>query len=80
MDGRCGIRGPVFAKIAVVCCTLHNVCERHKCMFEDRWLPYESAYISNTPTSLQTSIISGSASIVQDAIASHIHKHRPAPL
>ena len=73
MDSRCGTRDPFFARrIAVVCCALHNICERHRCMFEDGWLPDESAYISNTPTILQTSIIIGSASIIRDAIAIYI--------
>ena len=80
MDGRCATRDPVFArKIAVVCCALHNICERHKCTFEDGWLPDESAYISNTPTHLQTSAVVGAASNIREVLAKHIHKHRPAP-
>ena len=80
MDGRCMLNDPVFARhVAVVCCGLHNVCERHQCVFEPGWLPDESAYIDTTPANLQATAVIGSASSVREAIARHIHRHRPAP-
>ena len=80
MEGRCGLNDPVFARqVAVLCCALHNICERHQCTFEDGWLPDAGAYISPTPPSLQASTIVGSAASVRDAIAKHIHHTRPAP-
>lgn len=37
---KCNLNDPVFARrVALVCCALHNVCERHQCPFEDNWLP-----------------------------------------
>ena len=40
MDTHCKINDPVFVRqVAMVCCGLHNVCERH------------SAYVDTTPTS-----------------------------
>ena len=40
MDGQCRVSDPVFVrKVAMVCCALHNVCERHQCPFEPGWLP-----------------------------------------
>ena len=58
MDGRCATRDPIFARrFAVVSRALHNICERHKCAFEDRWLPYESACINNTLTRLVSPVV-----------------------
>ena len=49
MDGRCMLNDPVFARhVAMVCCGLHNVCERHNCAFEPGWLPEEIAYVETT--------------------------------
>lgn len=42
---KCNLNDPVFARqVAMVCCALHNVCERHQCPFENAWLPDPSAY------------------------------------
>ncbi len=30
---------PMLRNIALICCALHNVCERYNCPFEDSWLP-----------------------------------------
>ena len=73
MDGQCRVNDPVFVwKVAMVCCALHNVCEKHQCPFEPGWPPDESLYVSSTPTI-------GPAAGIQDAIATYIHRHRPAP-
>ena len=46
MDGHCNANDPVFVRqVAIVCCGLHNVCERHPCPFEPGWLPDPSAYV-----------------------------------
>ena len=46
MDGHCNANDPVFVRqVAIVCCGLHNVCERHPCPFEPGWLPNPSAYV-----------------------------------
>ena len=65
MDGRCMQNDPVFAMhVAMVCCELHNVCERHNCAFEPGCLPEESAYVETMPTNLQVTAVVGSASSV----------------
>ena len=80
MDGRCSLRDPVFArKVAVVCCALHNICERHNCPFEVGWLPDVTAYTSTTPLNMYSSTVVGTASNVRDALAKHVHRYRPAP-
>ena len=62
MDGQCRVNDPVFVRIvAIVCCALHNVCERHQCPFEPGKLPDESSYVNTTPTNLQASMVIGSA-------------------
>ncbi len=66
MDGRCMVNDPVFARhVAMVCCGLHNVCERHNCAFEPGWLPEESAYVETMLTNLQVTAVVGSASSVR---------------
>ena len=43
---KCTLNDPVFARrVAIVCCALHNICERHQCPFEESWLPEPSACI-----------------------------------
>ena len=80
MDGKCTIKDPVFVRqVAVVCCALHNACERHQCPFEPGWLPDESVYIDTTPPNLQVTAVIGSAASVRGALARHIHRTRPAP-
>ena len=80
MDGKCTIKDPVFVRhVAVVCCALHNVCERHQCPFEPGWLPDESVYVDTTPPNLQVTAVIGSAASVREALARHIHRTRPAP-
>lgn len=80
MDGQCKINDPVFVRqVAMVCCALHNVCERHQCPFELGWLPDASAYADTIPANLQAHVVIGSAASVRDAIAKYIHRHRPAP-
>ena len=59
MDGRC------MLNVAMVCCGLHNVCERHNCAFEPDRLPEESAYVETTPTNLQVTAVVGSASVCE---------------
>ena len=80
MDGQCRANDPVFVRqVAMVCCALHNVCERHQCPFEPGWLPDESAYINTTTANLQANVVIGSGSNIRDGIAKYIHRHRPAP-
>ena len=80
MDGPCKVNNPVLVrKVAMVCCALHNICERHQCPFEPGWLPEESAYVHTTPANLQASTVVGPGSSVREALARHIHRHRPAP-
>ena len=77
MDSQCSVNDPVFVrKVAMVCCVLHNVCERHQCPFEPGWLPDESLYVNTTPTNLQASVVIGPAAGIRDA---YTHRHRPAP-
>ena len=34
MDGQCRAKDKVFVRqVAMVCCALHNVCERHQCPY-----------------------------------------------
>ena len=50
MDGQCRVNDPVFVrKVAMICCALHNVCERHQCPFEPGWLPDECTYVNSRP-------------------------------
>ena len=80
MDGKCSLKDPVFVRqVAVVCCALHNMCERHQCPFEPGWLPDESSYINTTPPNLQVTTVIGSAASVREALARYIHHTRPAP-
>ena len=80
MDGQCRVNDPVFVrKVAMACCALHNVCERHQCPFEPGWLPDESTYVNTRPINLQASVVIGPAAGIRDAIAAYIHHHRPAP-
>ena len=80
MDGKCTLKDPVFVRqVVVVCCALHNICERHQCPFEPGWLPEESDYIDTTPPNLQVIAVIGSADSLQEALARHIHSTRPAP-
>ena len=81
MDGRCSLNDPTFVRqVAVVCCALHNICERHQCPFEQGWLPDENAYdCSTTPSSQHATAIIGSGAQVRDALAGFIHRTRPAP-
>ena len=38
MDGKCSLKDPVFVRrVAVVCCALHNNCERHQCIRLASW-------------------------------------------
>ena len=79
MDVQCMPNDPVFARhVAMVCCGLYNVCERHNWAFEPSWLPEESAYVETTPINLHVTAVVGSASSVREAIARHIHRHRQA--
>lgn len=74
------INDPVFVqKYTMVCCALHNICERHQCDFEPGRLPDENTYTDITPSSQQSTSVSGQASSVRDALATFIHRHRPAP-
>ena len=58
MDGHCKISDSVFVRrVAMVCCGLHNVCERHQCPFEPGWRPDQSAYVDTTPASLQANVV-----------------------
>ena len=76
----CRINDPAFArKYSMVCCALHNVCERHQCPFEPSWLPDQSTFVQITPLNQHSSSITGSASSVRDALAKYIHRNRPAP-
>ena len=80
MDGKCTLKDPVFVRqVAVVCCALHNICERHQCPFEPGWLPEESDYIDTTPPNFQVIAVIGSAASLREALARHIHSTRPAP-
>ena len=75
---KCHLNDPVFARqVALVCCALHNVCERHQCPFEESWLPDLSAYSSTTQ--VQSSTVIGSAISIREALAKYIHRVRPAP-
>ena len=77
MDGQCRVNDQVFVrKVAMVCCALHNVCERHQCPFEPGWIPDESSYVNTTPTNLPASVVIGPAAGIRDA---YTHRHRPAP-
>ena len=80
MDSNCKLNDPVFVRqVAMVCCALHNVCERHQCPFEPGWLPDENAYTASIPTHLQANVVIGPAAGIRDALATYIHRHCPAP-
>ena len=51
-------------RVALFCCTLHNVCERHQCPFEPSWLPGESMYVNTRPMYLQASVVIGPAAVI----------------
>ena len=45
MDGKYSLKDPVLVRqVAVVCCTLHNMCEKHQCPFEPGWLHDERSW------------------------------------
>ena len=74
---KCNLNDPVFARrVALVCCALHNVCERHQCPFEDSWLPDPTAY--SITTVIPSTTVLGSAAFVRDALAKYIHRTRTA--
>jgi len=53
---KCTLNDPVFARrVALVCCALHNVCERHQCPFEDSWLLDPTSH--STTTAAQASLV-----------------------
>ena len=65
---QCKLNDLVFARqVAMVCCALLNICERHQCPFENGWLPDESAFVSTAPT--KRFIISEPAASVWEAVA-----------
>ena len=72
------LRDPVFARrVALVCCALHNVCERHRCPFEESWLPDPTAYTDTSHiTSSQTL---GSAASIRNTVAKYVHRTHPCP-
>ena len=76
MDGHGRANDLVFVrKVSMVCCALHNVCERHQCPFEPGWLRDESSYVNTTPTNLQASVVMGPAAGIPVAIATYIHRY-----
>ena len=72
------LHDPVFARrVALVCCALHNVCERHRCPFEESWLPDPTAYTDTSHiTSSQTL---GSAASIRNTVAKYVHRTHPCP-
>ena len=73
MDG-CNLNDPTFAsRVAVVCCALHNVCERYQCPFESSWLPNSSAYTDGGATTSQQSPSVQSA-LIRDALSKYVHR------
>ena len=77
MDG-CNLNYATFAsRVALVCCALHNVCERHQCPFENAWLPDSSAYTDGATTSQQSPGIQ--SVLIRDALAKYVHRTHPAP-
>ena len=78
MDG-CNLNDPTFAsRVALVCCALHNVCERQQCRFESSWLPDKSEYSDGSTASQQSSNVHGSA-LIRDALAKYVHHTHLAP-
>ena len=65
------------SRVALVCCALHNVCERHQCPFENAWLPDSSAYTDGATTSQQSPGIQ--SVLIRDALAKYVHRTHPAP-
>ena len=58
MDGPCKVNNPVLVrKVAMMCCALHNICERHQSPFEPGWLPEEIAYVRTTPAKKVSTVI-----------------------
>ena len=55
------------------------VVQWHQCPFEPGWLPDKSAFVQATPANLQATTVIGAASTMRDALARHVHLHRPAP-
>ena len=78
MDG-CNLNDPTFAsRVALVCCALHNICERHQCPFESTWLPDDSAY-TDGPTSHPSSASVHGSALIRDALSKYVHRTHPAP-
>ena len=75
----CNLSDPIFAgQMALVCCALHNVCERHQCPFEDSWLPDPSTYTGGITVQQSTTVIGSTASL-RNVLTRYIHSTCPAP-
>ena len=72
------LHDPVFARrVALVCCALHNVCERHRCPFEESWLPDPTAYTDTSHTTSSQTL--GSAASIRNTVAKYVYRTHPCP-
>ena len=67
---------PSFAaEVAIVCCTLHNVCERWSCTFEDSWLVDPQRYddYHQGPNAVVHNQVNDSGVALRDHLATFLH-------
>ena len=69
------LKDPVFAaNVALVCCALHNVCERASCPFEDSWIPSDAGAIQpQAHVALPGAGAELQALITKDALSRYVH-------
>ena len=55
MGGKCSLKDPLFIRqVAVACCALRSIWERHQCPFEPGWLPNQQPHVQLGTSSIKT--------------------------
>ena len=66
------LRESAFATgIALVCCALHNVCERSLCPFEDSWFPVEPMLLHGDNAEPGNGVGATRALLIRNALAEY---------
>lgn len=72
---RSRLKNPGFAaKVASVCCSLHNICEHANCPFEDGWLPDPDHYAEHKDEEINDDVIHTAVADIRNAVAQHVEE------
>lgn len=77
------IYNPDFAtRLAIVCCALHNVCERWSCEYDDSWEVNKELYqiYHPAPDAENNDEAEGPGLVLRDHLAAYLQELMPAPL